>query len=147
MKILCLQLARFGDVYQTWPVLNGLRRENPGAEIHFLVRERFREATVGLLSVDKVISLPSREIFTAILCEQPQVNNSLKVLEYFIEGLTGEKYDRIINLSFSPASSYLVDAIAGENALITGYTRQSDGFLKIPDDASRYFYAQVGTGK
>ena len=43
MKILCIQLARFGDVYQTWPVMRALRRNNENAEIDILVREKFAD--------------------------------------------------------------------------------------------------------
>lgn len=48
MKILVLQLARFGDIYLTWPALRALRRRYPDASIHLLVRERFVAATEGL---------------------------------------------------------------------------------------------------
>ncbi len=145
MKILCVQLARFGDIYQSWPTLYALKRLHPGAELHFLVRERFLAATVGLGAVDKVIALPSKDIFLPLLAEHLFLEGAVKQLSCFTDGLAAQKYDLIINLSFSPASSYLVDVIASPTASIRGYTRHKDGFLCIPDDASSYFYAQVGT--
>lgn len=38
-------------------------------------------------------------------------------------------------------------ALSNETTKVRGYTRFDDGFLAIPDDASAYFYAQVGVGK
>lgn len=144
MKILCLQLARFGDIYQTWPALNALRRKYPDAEIHLLVRERFKGATEGLKSVDRIVVLSTKDILEPLFAELPSVNFSLEKLGDLISDLRAENYDRVINLSFSPASSYLVDTIAHSHTLIVGYTRFRDGFFCIPDDASSYFYAQVG---
>ena len=51
MRILVLQLARFGDIFQTWPTLKALRRQHPESEIHFLVRSRFSEAASGLTGI------------------------------------------------------------------------------------------------
>lgn len=144
MKILCLQLARFGDIYQTWPSLNALRRKYPDAEIHFLVRDRFKSATVGLESIDRVVTLSTREILAPLVAKQPNASRALQKLDEFTASLRAEHYDRIVNLSFSPASSYLVDIVAHAHTLITGYTRHRDGFFCIPDDGSSYFYAQVG---
>lgn len=69
------------------------------------------------------------------------------LLDEWLDGPMAGPWDAIINLSFSPSSSYLTDLLARENTKTTGYRRQSDGFLAIPDDASAYFYAQVGPGK
>ncbi|MCB0349609.1 MAG: glycosyltransferase family 9 protein [Bdellovibrionales bacterium] len=144
MKILCVQLARFGDIYQSWPTLNALKRSNPDVELHFLVRERFAAATVGLAAIDRLIQLPSREIFEPLFSDHPGLERSLRNLNSFTDALRAEEYDLIVNLSFSPSSSYLVDIVAAPKTVIRGYTRHTDGFLAIPDDASSYFYAQVG---
>ena len=64
-----------------------------------------------------------------------------------IEKISSEEYDQIINLSFSPLSSYLTHALSHKKTKVFGFTRFSDGYLSIPDDASAYFYGQVGIGK
>jgi len=147
MKILCLQLARLGDIYQSWPVLHALKRIHPGCEIHFMVRERFRSATNGLTAVDRVITLPNRDILAGLLSGQAPLESSLRRLGNFIDELRLAKYDRVINLSFSPVSSFLTDLAAGPGTVVLGYSRHDDGFLSIPDDASAYFYAQVGINR
>jgi len=127
----------------TWPVLRGLRRQYPHAEINLVVRSRFCDATVGLDAVDHIIEWNTREMLQPIFdCDHQDL--SLSLISGWIENLHAQKYDRIINLSFSPLSSYLTHAIANEETKVSGYTRHEDGFLSIPDDTSAYFYAQVG---
>ena len=53
MKILIIQLARLGDIYQSWPTLKAVKRANPGAEIHFLTRSKFAAAAPGPELVDR----------------------------------------------------------------------------------------------
>jgi ADP-heptose:LPS heptosyltransferase len=143
VKILVLQLARLGDIYLSWPTLRALHRQNPEAELHVLVRERFAGAMEGLNLPLTVHTLKTKEMFAPLLLQE-DLESSFEVMNRFVDGLTAEDFDEIINLSFSPASSYLVDVIRSERTLVRGYCRQPDGYLAIPDDASAYFYAQVG---
>jgi heptosyltransferase III len=147
MKILCLQLARFGDIYQTWPALNALRRQYPTATIDLLVRERFVGATKGLNAVDRVFTLPTKDILAPILSSHARIDDSLAAVGKWLGTFKDERYDRICNLSFSPTSSYITECLSSSETLVTGYTRFNDGFLNIPDDASSYFYAQVGADR
>jgi len=75
------------------------------------------------------------------------VDLSLARLESFVSELKKERFDYIINFTFSPFSSYLTHALTTENTEVIGYTRHRDGFLAMPDEVSAYFYAQVGIGK
>lgn len=145
MKILVLQLARLGDIYMSWPALRALRRTHPGAEIHLLVRPRFEAATKGLFAVDHVREMPTAEILEPMMQEQPRDGEALERLNSFLQELRAENYDQVINLSFSPLSSWIVKTVASEQTQVAGYTRHSDGYLKIADDVSSFFYAQVGT--
>lgn len=155
MKILVLQLARLGDIFQTWPVLSALKRRNPGAELHFVTRAKFAQAAEGIGAIDRHWRLETREILTPLIDEKPALTTSMDKLEGFARELSKEKFDLIINLSFSPFSSFLTQAIAdfgaeygaGSTVDVRGYTRFADGYLQIPDDGSAYFYAQVGVGR
>lgn len=147
MKILILQLARLGDIYMTWPAVRALRRMNPKAEIHLMTRTRFQVATRGLEVINQSLVFATEDFLEPILQKDPDLDESQVRLGNFINRLKKEKYDWVINFSFSPLSSYLTHAIAGPNATVTGYTRHNDGFLNIPDDMSAYFYAQVGVDR
>lgn len=152
MRILILQLARFGDIFQTWPTLRALRRKYPQAQIEIMVRQRFSEAISLYDDIDKVYELPTQNLLAPFLTSsQTQTNSadaSLECLEKFIEAVKGDgEFDQIINLSFSPISSYLVDEFQSQNTDVRGYARHRDGYLRLADDASAFFYAQVGPGR
>ena len=106
MKILVLQLARFGDILTTWPVLRALRRKHPTAEIHFLVRSRFVEATHGLSAVDRVWSLDVEHVLEPLLSEEVSVEGSVSRLDNLYGELSAQDFTDVINLSFSPASAF-----------------------------------------
>lgn len=147
MKILIIQLARLGDVYLTWPAIRALRRTYPDAEIHVLTREKFSPALVGLSAIDRIVQLPTRDILAPLVQMNLDVPAAYQKMSDFTDLLTQEQYNWIVNLSFSPFSSYLTHAITHEFTRVTGYSRFQDGYLSIPDDTSAYFYAQVGIGR
>lgn len=148
MKILIVQLARLGDIYQTWPTLKALKRTHPGAELHLLTRTKFAAAAPEKKWLDHHWLLNTREVLSPLVDEIPKIDESIDRLGVFCSQLKAEKFDLIINLSFSPFSSYLTAEITTPGLTrVAGYTRFSDGFLNIPDDGSAYFYAQVGVGK
>ncbi|OQW50321.1 MAG: hypothetical protein A4S09_00570 [Proteobacteria bacterium SG_bin7] len=146
MKILVIQLARLGDILQTIPTLNALQRLNPGAEIHLLVRSRFSAAADLIPHLSRTWLLDSRTIF-APLFEQGNLRETQVQLRSLLRDLRNENFGQIINLSFSPASSYLTTCLASPGVDVRGYVRHADGFFNPNEDASCYFYAQVGVGK
>lgn len=147
MKTLIIQLARLGDIYQTWPVVNGLKRTQPNSKIHFLARKKFQAACEGLTELEKVWTLDTRSILDPLVDEQPVFKKTFDQLEQLIGGLCAEKYDRVINLSFSPLSSHITHILELNGAEVRGYSRHEDGFFNPVDDASAYFYSQVGPGR
>lgn len=178
MKILVLQLARLGDIYQTWPVLNAIKREMPDCELHFLTRAKFATAAATVAAtvaptaapttvasatsptsklapaaacaggvIDRHWSLDTRSILAPLIDEKPGIDLSLDAISNFCEEIRNENFDRIVNLSFSPFSSFLTQQVAAPFSEIRGYTRFNDGYLSIPDDGSAYFYGQVGVAR
>ncbi len=147
MKILVTQLARLGDIYMTWPVLRALRRTNPSAEIHILTRPRFEGAVEGLNVIDRHWTLSSSTILSPLVQAEPDIETSVARLDQFVAEMQSQNYDWIINLTFSPASSFLVHAISGLHTRVSGYSRYNDGTLCLSDEVSGYFYSQVGTDK
>lgn len=146
MKTLIIQFARLGDIYQSWPVARAIKRMNPQSEIHFLVRPRFKSALNGIGCVEKVWTLPIEELISPLVGNEFNLETSLNKLEEFQELLLAEKYDLIVNLSFSPASSFFAKSVSHPQTVVRGYTRHEDGYLNLSDDVSRYFWAQVGPG-
>lgn len=144
MKILVIQLARLGDIFMTWPVLNGLRRKFPEAQIDVLVRSRFAGALEGLTAIDNVKLLPTESILQPLIQEEMDLEASTNTLEKFLESMQQEGYDRIYNFTYSQLSSWLTAEFSHPRTEVIGYSRHADETLKIADDMSAYFYAQVG---
>ncbi len=152
MKILLIQLARLGDIYQTWPGIRALRRKYPDAEIHFLVREKFSAACSQITEIDQFHYFKTKEIFYPLFNHEmhPEQRNE-SVVESFnvlVEKWKNIEFDEIHNLSYSPLSSYLTHLISSNKTQrVTGYTRHEDGFFLPAGDLSAYFFAQVGVGR
>lgn len=147
MKILVLQLARLGDLYLSWPALRALRRHYPDAQIEVLTRERFMAALEGCEAVSQIRLFDTKKILRPMVSADADIHASFGLTHEIVTELRNENYDWVINLSFSPLSSYLTHALTAEHTKVSGYTRFTDGYLAIPDDMSAYFYAQVGPGK
>lgn len=146
MKTLVIQLARFGDIYLTWPTLIKMSKQLD-QEVHLLVRETFKSATIGLPENIIVHTLPSVSMMSAILSHESGEDQAMDIFDGLLDQLYSQKFDQILNLSFSPFSSYLTRSFEELGAQVKGYTRHSDGFLNFHDDTSAYFYAQVGPGR
>ena len=108
MKILIVQTARFGDILQTFPVINSLKRTNENIEIHYLARERFSSILDLNSNIDKVHILDSKAILEPIIMSPFEegysdgTDQALEVLQSTLDGLTQENFDQVYNLSFSP---------------------------------------------
>ena len=146
MKILVMQLARFGDIFQTWPVVKSLKRNYPNAELHFLCRKTFSGAISPVNCLDKILQLDVEDNINFILESTSNEPDTSKITNY-LDGLKDEKYYQIINLSYSPLSSYITSYISDEKTDVRGFTRHEDGALDIPDDPSALIYGQLGVYK
>lgn len=146
MKILVIQLARLGDILQTIPTINALQRLNPHAEIQLLVRSRFKAAADLVPHLSRTWLLDSQAVF-APLFQQKNLRETQIQLRSLLRDLKNQNFAQIINLSFSPASSYLTTCLSAPGIDVRGYVRHSDGFFNPNEDSSCYFYAQVGVGK
>lgn len=146
MKILVIQLARFGDIYCTWPALRALQRTYPDSEIHVLVRERFVGALDGFEGIT-VHAFPTNFVLEPVGTSANNYPESIQRLGDICSSLRAQSFDSIFNASFSPFSSYLTQSLLTPTTQVAGYGRFSDGYLAIKDEISAYFYAQVGIGK
>lgn len=100
MKVLITQLARFGDIYQSWPTIRAVKRKYPDAEVHVLVRRRFASAMEGIGVSCQVHQMDTARVLEPIYSLQSDVGVSLKLLGDWVEGLKCHDFSEIINLSF-----------------------------------------------
>lgn len=147
MKILIVQLARLGDIYQTWPAVKAYHKIHPQAEIHYLTRESFKDALVGLNEVKKVKVLSMVQTLEPLIARN-NLAETISKNENFVNDLIEENYDEVFNLTYSAASASLCSLLEEfSNAKVYGYSRDENHYLKINDDIAEYFYAQVGIGR
>jgi len=111
------------------------------------VRQRFAIAAENARFVDHLWKLDAVKLLGPLMTEKSGVSESIEHLSETINHLRSEKFDRIINLSFSPSSSFITHLIAQEKIPVSGYTRTQDLFLRIQDPASQYFRSQVGVDR
>jgi ADP-heptose:LPS heptosyltransferase len=117
--------------------------------LELVVRHRFSAATDGLEGVvDRVHVLNSAEILEPLWMNHGDaaIDESLHRFDATLASWRSEPFDRIINLSFSPLSSYLTKTLAGPFTHVSGYSRHSDGSLFPVDEVAAYFLAQGGVG-
>ncbi|WP_118974505.1 glycosyltransferase family 9 protein [Taibaiella koreensis] len=57
MKLLLIRFSSIGDIVLTTPVLRALRRQYPGAEIHFLVKQQFKPVIAANPYIDVIHTL------------------------------------------------------------------------------------------
>jgi len=143
MKILCIQLARLGDILLSAPALHALKRKYPDAQIDILVRPRFADAA-RLFNWLNVKILSTHDILEPLVTNN-DVPKSLNQLDDLVTHLKAQNYDLVLNFSFSPFSSHLTKMISKSNS--RGYSRYSDNSFAITDFTSGYFYSQVGIGR
>lgn len=146
MKVLVVQLARLGDLLLTTPVLRALRRTHPDWDLHLLLRKSFSAGAGWVPSDIQIHSMDTPHILGPVLGEPVAWTEALDHLGSLVNQLRSQKFDLVINLTFSAASSYLVHQLGLAREQTRGYTRHGDGYLDIPDDPSAYFYGQVGEG-
>jgi ADP-heptose:LPS heptosyltransferase len=85
MKLLVIRFSSIGDIVFTTPVLRCLKKQLPGAKIHFLTKEKFKAVTIHNPYIDKFF----------------YYNNNLGELK---KELKKENYDYIIDLHKNPRS-------------------------------------------
>lgn len=79
MKFLIIRFSSIGDIVLTSPVVRCLKKQVPGAEIHFLVKPQFRAVVANNPYIDKIHTLQ-------------------KDWDQMISELKAEKFDQVIDL-------------------------------------------------
>ncbi len=145
MKIIILQLARLGDIVQTLPTVQGLKHAHPGCEITMVVRSTFADAARISPHVDKLVEFPTQDILGPVFENADDKAESLaRLIHWVAHELLTVEYDLLINLTFTPASSYLASLVRAKDrrGVMASLTPGGDT-IAIHDPWSQYFFAQV----
>ena len=141
VRCLVIQLTRLGDTLQSLMALRAAKQLYPELEIYFLARERFAAAAKNVSWLKEVITLPTESILDPIITKQRTEVETLGELARWVSPLVKERWDFIVNWSYSNSSSFLTALLPGRIKL--GYTRRLDGSFAAEDGWSHYIQAIV----
>ena len=139
-----LQLTRFGDLIQTAQAIEELKKNHPEYRVILIARSQFARPLDFILNkvFDKTYYLDTKKIF-----EKSEINGlttSLLGLNHFLEDLSGESIQILVNLSFSNSSSYLSSLIKSVHKI--GSFFDFENKIQINDKWSQLLFATVMRG-
>jgi len=127
-KVLVVQLARLGDLVQTWPLLRRLRHQGPGQSLDLLA-DSLLQGLHGLgPDLDQVWGLEIADLSARAHRDLPGAYERLHSLA---AGFRGRRYGRVYNLNFSRVALLFAYLAGGE---VRGYRPVNGGrdFLRDP---------------
>jgi ADP-heptose:LPS heptosyltransferase len=110
-RILIIQLCRLGDILQTTPMLRGLRREHPDAEITLVLHDLMANAPVPAALYDRTLAFPYSRIGGGVSDAPQDWNAHADHVRQFLRELGTEPFDLILNLSHNDISGMLCGLI------------------------------------
>jgi len=136
-EILLVNLTRMGDLIQTTPVMEGLKRAHPGARITLLVSAEFREICKDLPFIDRLFAFDKTGFRKMLRGEEHTLVECYRRLESFVDGVNDVEYDLAINFTPSGESALLTSLFRARET--RGVTAGADGARVIRHPWQRYF--------
>ena len=123
-RILVVQLCRMGDILQTTPMLRGLRRRYPAAEITLVLHDLFAHVPVPAALFDRLVAFPYSAIAEAMVWARSEWATPVAALRAFVTVLGPQPYDLTLNLTHSDLAGLLAAVVP---------SREVRGGLVAPD--------------
>lgn len=136
-EILLVNLTRMGDLIQTTPVMEGLKRAYPGARITLLVNSEFLEICKDLPFVDRLLAFDKVALRKMLRGEEHTLVECYRRVESFVDRVNDVEYDLAINFTPSGESALLTSLFRARE--IRGVTSGADGARVIKHPWQRYF--------
>ncbi|MEI6244606.1 MAG: glycosyltransferase family 9 protein [Acidobacteriota bacterium] len=110
-KILVVQLCRIGDILMTGPLLRGLRREHPSAEISLMVMDAFAATPLPPHLYDRLLSFPLGGLAGLLAARDGAWEPALDTLRAFLRGCTHTPFDLVVNLTHTDMSALVTSLV------------------------------------
>ncbi len=142
--IALLQLTRLGDLIQTVQAVQNFKKAHPNYRMVLIARSQFAKPLNFVLNkyFDAVYTIDTQSIFQDH--QTAGLSKSLNGINSFLNELSAEKIDALINLSFSKSSSYLTSLIPAQHKI--GSFRDFNNKVQINDKWSQILYSTVMRG-
>ena len=139
-----LQMTRLGDIIQTVQALESFKDNYPDYRLILIGRSQFINPLRFILDnfFDAIYPLNTEQIFVDF--QSKGYKKSLNTINIFLEQIEHEKFDVLVNLSFSSSSSYLASIIPATNKI--GLFQNEFNKIQINDKWSQILYSTVMRG-
>ena len=128
-RIAILNLTRFGDLIQTTPVLLGLRKRYPEAELHLIVKTRFREVAELLPGVDAIHDIDGDALACLMLDQDASFLDAFRRVRDIADELARIHFDLVLNFTHSRTSAVLLSLLDAERTI--GFNLDRQGFRHV----------------
>ena len=128
-RIAILNLTRFGDLIQTTPVLLGLRKRHPEAELHLIVKTRFREVAELLPGVDRIHDIDGDALARLMMDRDASFLDAFRKVRDIADGLARVRFDMVLNFTHSRTSGVLLSLLDAERTI--GFDLDRHGFRRV----------------
>ena len=114
-QVLILNITRMGDLVQMGTLLARLHEEWPDVHIDLVVDRRFAAVAPLLTGLRDVITYDFHELIDDSRAAVRDVVALYREAASWAKPLQARRYDRIVNLTFTPASAFLASYIGAED--------------------------------
>ncbi|HEX2769609.1 MAG TPA: glycosyltransferase family 9 protein, partial [Geobacteraceae bacterium] len=115
-EIAIISLTRFGDLIQGTPLLRILKRSYPEARITLIAEQRFTGILPLVRGFDRLVTFAKDALADMLVfANDPLVPYFF--VDKFVRELELERYDLVINLTFSPMSAFLASLMNAEKSV------------------------------
>jgi ADP-heptose:LPS heptosyltransferase len=141
MRILIVNLTRFGDQLQSSPTIAGLKGRHPHAEITVVVDRQHASVCHGIPGIDHVYELDLDQIGRHLLDGGPQLVAAYRYVEDIVRDLRARAFDLAFNFSSSRMSGVFMRLLGVPDS--RGWMMDSEGHRLISHPWARLFVASV----
>ena len=140
-KILVMQLCRMGDILMTGPLLRGLRREHPRAQISLMVMDTFASTPLPAHLYDRLLPFPLAGLATSLAAPGSDWTGALDELRAFVRSCTNTPFDLAINLAHTDMSALVLSLMPAKKRV--GLVARPDRRKGIDSPWMTYMRASV----
>jgi ADP-heptose:LPS heptosyltransferase len=140
-RILVIQLCRIGDILMTGPLLRGLRREHPRAEISLMVMDAFAATPLPSHLYDRLFAFPLAGLARTLTTREQGWEPALDELRAFVRGCSGAPFDLVVNLTHTDMSALVTSLMPARKRV--GLVARADRRRGIDSPWMTYMRASV----
>jgi ADP-heptose:LPS heptosyltransferase len=140
-RVLVLQMCRMGDLLQTTPMLRGIRRRLPDADVTLVVVDRFAATPVPSRLYDHLVVFPHEDLWTGLRDGGGDWEREFARLNGFLAELGQEPFDVGINLTHTDLSSLMMAILPIRDR--RGAVIKPDRQRAVLGGWSQYFWANA----